>query len=181
MRKFVFVALSLFLVVCACTMKTDEEKYQDVEKALMAAVSELTTVPPKVALTSEPYVHGKIAVFQALEKKAAYEAGVYLMQPLYYREMQDNYATRPEEVGTVALVNCQTSQKGVYKADDGKEYPAMVEDCDVTIIDRSQQAVVFKKQFEATPTDERAAIANSVSKQSSQGDIAAFLKGLPKK
>jgi len=45
----------------------------------------------------------------------------------------------------VALVNCQTSQKGVYKAADGKELPALVEDCEVTLIDRSKDSVIFKK------------------------------------
>ena len=181
MRKHLILVLSIILVASACGTKTDEEKFQDIEKALMASVADLTKIPAKVALTTDPYVHGKIAVFQALEKKSADEASVYFMQPLYYREMSDNFATKPNEVGTVALVSCQTSQKGLYKTDDGKEYPAMVEDCDVTMIDRSQQAVVYKKHFEATPSDRTAAIANSVSKQSSQKDIAEFLKGLPKK
>jgi hypothetical protein len=57
----------------------------------------------------------------------------------------------------------------------------MVEDCELTIIDRSKQAVIFKKTFEATPSEQRMVIANSVSKQSSQSDIAEFLKSLPKK
>jgi hypothetical protein len=181
MRKCIFAILTCFIVVSACATKSDEEKYQDVEKALMTGVSDLTHIPSKVQLANEPYIHGKIAVFQALEKKAAYESGVYLMQPLYYREMQENYAAKPDEVGTVALVNCMTTQKGVYKSDEGKEYPAMVEDCDLTMIDRSKEAVICKKQFETTPSDERRAIGNSVSKQSSQSEIAAFLKGLPKR
>ena len=76
---------------------------------------------------------------------------------------------------------CLTTQKGVYKSDDGKEYAAMVEDCELTMIDRPKEAVIFKKQFETTPSDERRAIGNSISKQSSQTEIATFLKGLPKK
>ena len=181
MHRHIMAALCLLALLAGCATKTDEEKFQDAEKALMASVVELTKIPAKVALVSDPYVQGKIAVFQALEKKAAYEEGVYFMQPIYFRELQDNYATKPDEVGTVALVNCQTKQKGVYQGSDGKESAAMVEDCELTLIDRSQQAVVFKKSFEATPEDERIAIANSVSTQSSQTEIAAFLKGLPKK
>lgn len=181
MRGSILIVPLLLMTLMACATKTDEEKYQDAEKSLMAAVSDLTKRPAKEELTTAPYVQGKIAVFQALEAKAAYEEGVFLMQPLYFREMQSNYATKPDEVGTVALVACKTSQRGVYKSDEGKEYPAMVEDCDLTLIDRTKMAVVYKKQFEATPEEQRAAIGNSVSKQSSQTQIAEFLKGLPRK
>jgi hypothetical protein len=180
MRTLAFLVFS-FLLLSGCSTKTDEEKFQDVEKVLMASVSDLTRVPAKVELTADPYIQGKIAVFQALEKKAAYESGVYLMQPLYYREMQDNYATKPEEVGTVALVNCKTAQKGVYKGDDGQEYPAMVEECELTLIDRPKDAVVFKKSFETTPSEQKRTYGNSVITQSSQSDIVEFLKSLPKR
>jgi len=177
------LALLCFLVLfSACQSATsDEERYQTVEKKLMASVSDLTKIPTKVELTNQPYIKGKIAVFQALEKKAAYETGVYLMQPSYFREMKDNYATTPEEVGTVALVNCKTVQKGVYKSDNGREYPAMVEDCDLTMIDRSKAAVVFKKSFEKTPTEDRRVTGNFVVTQSAQSDVLEFLNSLPRR
>jgi hypothetical protein len=163
--KSLTVLVVSVLLLCGCSTKTDEEKYQDIEKALTGSIGDLTGMPTRTELT-DPYIHGKIAVFQALESNAAYAKGVYFMQPLYYRELQDNYATKPEEVGTVALVNCKTTQKGVYKSEDGQEHPAMVEDCGLTLIDRSKDAVVYKKTFAATPSQKAMVIANSVSKGS---------------
>ena len=181
MRRSAFVLLSLLVLFSACSAKSDEEKFQDAEKKLMASVHELTKVPSKLEPTSEPYIKGKIAVFQTLEKKAAYETGVYLMQPSYFREMKDVYATMPEEVGTVASVDCKTVQKGLYKSDDGREYPATVEDCNLTMIDRSKSAVIFKKNFAKTPTEDRRVTGNFVVTQSAQSDVLEFLKGLPRK
>lgn len=181
MRKAAIALLSVVVLFIACAEKSDEERFQEVEATLMASVSDLTEIPATEELTNEPYIKGKLAVFQALEKKGSYVKGdTYLMQPSYYREMKDNYATKPEEVGTVALVNCQTVQKGTYTLGD-KETPAMVEDCDLTLIDRSKAAVIYKKRFEKTPAEEKRAYGDSVITQSAQSDVSAFLAGLPKR
>lgn len=179
MRGSLLALLVVLALFTACAKKTDEEAFDEIQKKLTAA-TELTTVPANVQTTS-PYIKGKIAVFQALEKKAN-ESGpdVYFMQPSYYRELKDNYATTPEEVGTVALVRCKTLQKGIYKGTDNKEYPAMVEDCELTLIDHTKKAVIFKKLFEKTPSQERADRGGFVVTQSSQEDVLQFLKDLPK-
>lgn len=180
MKWTALASVVLLIFFAACTQKTDEERFQDVEKSLMASVADLTIVPSKVELTNEPYIKGKVAVFQELEKTGPYvKAGTYLMQPSYFREMKDFYATTPEEVGTVALVSCQTVQKGVYRIGD-KETPAMVEDCDLTLIDRSKPAIIYRKRFEKTPEQEKLAYGDSVVKQSAQSEVQKFLSGLPR-
>ena len=183
-KRLAMVALflSAWLSGCDSERYRAEEKFAAVQKKLMVSVNDLTKIPPQVELVNEPYIKGKIAVFRALEKKGNnVKDKTYFMEIFYFREMEESYAAAPEEVGTVALLDCQMRQKGVYKTDDGKEYPAQVEDCELTMIDRSKPAVIFKKMFEKTPSEERRAIGNSVLRQSAGEDILQFLKGLPRK
>ncbi len=179
MSRLALALILMVLFVTACDSRYSEEaKFDEIQKKLMA-VPDLTKIPASTQITNEPYLNGKIAVFQSLQKGDI--PLTYFMQPSYYREMQDKYATTPEEVGTVALIDCKVLQKGVYKTEDGKEYPAMVEDCNLTLIDRSKQAVIFKKAFEKTPAQDRSTRGDFVVTQTSQDEILAFLKGLPKK
>jgi len=158
-----------------------EEKFGPINKKLMASAGDLTAVPAKTELAAEPYVKGKIAVFQALGSKgSAAKDNTYFTQLAHYRELSEFYAATPEEVGTVALLHCKTTQKGVYKTDDGKEFPAEAEDCELTMVDRSKAAVVYKKMFEKAPSQERKAYGNSMVRESAQTDILQFLKGLPR-
>ena len=158
-----------------------EEKFGPINKKMMASVGDLTAVPAKTELVAEPYVKGKIAVFQAMGSKgSAAKDNTYFSQIGYFRELEEFYATTPEEVGTVALMHCKTTQKGVYKTDDGKEFPAEAEDCELTMVDRSKAAVVFKRMFEKAPSRERKAYGNSMTRESAQTEVLQFLKGLPR-
>lgn len=173
---------SIWLAGCNTEHYPGEEKFSGISKKMRASVDDLTRVPPNVELTGEPYIKGKIAVFQVLGKKADNPKDkTYFLQNYYFREMGESYATAPEEVGTVALLDCKTLQKGAYKTSDGRERPAMIEDCELTMIDRSKPAVIFKKKFEKTPSEEATAYGNSMALQSAQTDILQFLKGLPKR
>jgi hypothetical protein len=183
MKSLIIAVLFLLIWLAGCNTEhyPGEEKFLGISKKMRASVDDLTRVPPNVELTSEPYIKGKIAVFQAWGKKADNPKDkTYVLENSYFRGMEENYATAPEEVGTVALVDCKTLQKGAYKTSDGREFPAMVEDCELIMIDRSKPAVIFKKKFEKTPSEEATAYGNSMSQQSSQTDILQFLKGLPK-
>lgn len=190
MKKIKIPSAILFLIIglAGCDVNfekslNEQEKFAEVEKKLMVSVNDLTRVPPHVELVGEPFVKGKIAVFSELEKKQwdTSKGKKYIMPINSFRELEDIYAATPEEVGTIALIACRKLQKGVYTTDDGREMPAEVEDCELTLIDRSKQTVVFKKMFEKEPSDTRRVYANSVGNQSSQFDIEQFLKGLPRK
>lgn len=186
MRQSVRVAAALLFMSasfagCDSERYRAEEKFGTARKNLMASAGELTQVPAKTELSEQPSVKGKVAVFQkSALKSGPVGGGAYNMDIFYFRGLEDLYATTSEEVGTVALLNCKTTQKGTYKTADGKEYPADAEDCELTLIDRSKQAVVFKKMFEKTPSDDYKVVGNTILRQSAHQDILPFLKGLPR-
>ena len=174
--------LSVWLLGCDSERYAAEEKFAAVQKKLMASVNDLTRLPPNVELDNEPYIKGKIAVFETRENSGNnFKDKTYFMQIYYFREMEESYAAAPEEVGTVALLDCRMVKKGVYKTADGREYPAETIDCELTMIDRAKPAVIFKKKFEKTPSEESKAYGNSMQQQGSGEDILQFLKGLPRK
>jgi hypothetical protein len=177
----------LALLASACLFGCNNERYRaeeqfgGVRKSLMAAVKELTSVPAKMELTDQPSIKGKIAVFTRTKLKSGYvNGGAYATDIFYFQGLNEVYASKPEEVGTVALLDCQTTDKGVYQTEDGKEFPAEVEDCELTMIDRSKAAVVFKKMFVKDPSAERKTTGKSVLRQTTHLDILPFLKGLPR-
>lgn len=170
------------LVSCDSERYSAEEKFAPIQKKLMASVGDLTRLPSREDAVSEPYISGKLAAFQKLEKRGNYGADKnFFMQISHFRALEDVYAAAPEEVGTVALFECWTEKKGVYTTNDGKEFPAETEDCDLTMIDRKKDAVVYKRRFEKTPSEERRAYGNTMIRQSAQEDILQFLKGVPRK
>ena len=187
MNDSIRLAAAVLLISALLSGCGDSERYEaearfsPAYKNLRAADKELTRVPEKTELSAQPYIKGKIAVFERSQlKSSSVGGGAYNMTIFYFRELGDAYATTPEEAGTVALVNCKMTQKGVYKTPDGKEYPADVEDCELTMIDRAKEAVIFKKMFEKTPSEDRKVYGNSMAPQSAHPDIAQFLKGLPR-
>lgn len=176
------VTLSAILAI-GCGEITPEEKFAGVQKTLMGSVTDLTTVPVAKA-EGEPYIVGKIAVFnkgKIASKDKDADGRSFFMTPLYYRELEQTYASKAEEVGTVAIVSCDTVQKGVYTGQDGKQYPAEVEDCELTLIDRPAQKVILNKKFEKQPSNERRVYGNSVVRETAQEEVAQYLKTLPKK
>lgn len=182
LRVLVLVAAGA-LSAAGCGSATPEEKFAGVQKTLMASVSDLAKVPTAKA-DSEPYIAGRIAVFNKAKiasKERDADGKAFFMTPLYYRELGEAYAEKPEDVGTVAIVNCDSLQKGVYTSQDGKQYPAEVEDCELTLIDRAGQKVILVRKFEKTPSDERRAYGNGVIRETSQDEVVQFLKGLPRK
>ena len=183
----VIIFLLIGLAACDRERYRAEEKFSEARKKLMAAAGDLTKIPARVEPTGEPSIKGKIAVFNkgraAVHKSELKGDGAadYYMNPLYFREMGETYAAAPEEVGTAAVVECRTQQKGVYKTEDGRELPATVEDCELTLIDRTTPAVVFRRKFEKAPSPERKAVGNTVATQSAQEDVSQFLKVLPRR
>ena len=161
---------------CKKNYREWEEQFTPIRKSLSAVEDKLTAIPAKTELAPHPSIKGKIVVFNRKNKLGKYEQANY-----YYRELIEIYATKPDEVGTVALLDCNETQKGFYKTAEGKEYPALVEDCGLTIIDHAKAAVIFRKLFEKTPAaTQKVSKSGSVFSQSAFEDVTAFLKGLPR-
>ena len=180
--------LSVLLLGCDSERYAAEEKFAAVQKKLMMSVNDLTKIPPQVELANEPYIKGNIAVFkqngvsQVMGKKGNNGTdNVYSMDNYYFHEMGESYAVAPEEVGTIALLDCRMVDKGVYRTNHGREYRAKTEDCELTMIDRAKAAVILRKKFEKTRSAESKAYGNSILQQISAADILQYLKGLPGK
>jgi hypothetical protein len=180
MKNFAVVLLCVLTLFSACDSQRyrDEDDFQIVQKRLMASVTELTQIPSDIQLTDEPYITGKLALFQRGDHVGG---SAYSTQMAHFRELKESYAATPEEVKTVVLLDCRMVQKGVYRTDDGQEFPATVEDCQLTMIDRSRAAVVYRKRFEKTPQQDRKVVRNMVLAESAQTDVLQFLKALPRR
>jgi len=169
------MAALLLTAIAGCEKNYREwqEEFASIRKNLSAVEDKLTAIPAKTELAPQPYIRGKIVLFKK-DKGGKYELAAY-------QQLNEIYATKPDEVGTVALLDCVKIEKGVYKTSDGKEYPATVEDCALTIIDRAKAAVVFKKMFEKTPdATYKVSKSGSIYTQTALWDITDFLKGLPR-
>lgn len=187
MKECIRLAAAALLVSASLSGCGDTERYRAEEqfdvarKGLLPSVQELIIVPAKTDLSDQPYIKGKIAVFTKTRfKNGGENLGGYQSDIFYFRGLTEVYAARPGEVGTVALVDCHMVDKGVYKTDDGKEFPAEVKNCGLTMIDRSKGAVIFRKMFEVDPGAETKVYGNNVVQKSAALDVLPFLQGLPR-
>lgn len=184
MKNVTILTILFLLIFMAGCETTPEENFAAVQKKLMPAADEMTKAPAQNETADEPYIAGKIAVYSKAKiasKQRDSDGKAFFMTPLYFREMEEIYANSPEEVGMVAVVDCDTVEKGVYKTDDGREMPAEVEDCELTLIDRTKNKVILKKFFEKSPDAESRVYGNSINRQTASIDVAQFLKDLPRR
>ncbi len=154
-----------------------EEDWLDIKARLEPAIADLARMPAKTEIAAAPYIKGKLIVIES----AGYGP---MINDIYFDELRDVYARKSEEVGTVALINCTKEQNGVYtsKTDPSKEVAAFKSTCEMNLVDRSQQAVVFKKTFSAPVKEEARGQGNYVfAGAETQFEIRSFLKQLPRK
>ncbi len=169
------------LMAVALSCNRQETKSRDVKEAtknLNAAAADLAKLPSKEQLTTAPYIKGKLVMVRQ------YPSGAYYVDAFDAGQLGDVYAQTPEEAQTVALTVCQRSQKGVYRTDENppRELPAFATDCDVTLIDRSIAAVIFKRRFEAKLGEKAGGISTTTEINAYPDyEIRDFLKALPRK
>ncbi len=177
-ENLVMVTAMLMAVALACNKPEGSKNPRDAAKRLSAAAGDLAKLPPKEQLTPEPYVRGKLVMVRQSP------TGAFYVDAFDAGELGDVYAQTPEEVQTVALTICQRTQKGTYRTDEKppRDLPAYATDCDVTLIDRSLPAVIFKRRFEAKLDERAGGIANTQEINSFPDyQIRDFLKTLPRK
>ena len=100
------------------------------------------------------------------------------MHRLYYRIPSEIRAESPDEVGTVVRIECADKAVARY-TDGGTGYRA---DCDVTLIDKSQDSIIVRKKFtgeQPPPTKSGGGTDWHGSKPT--GKIAEYLTGLPRR
>lgn len=176
------IAAVILLVVLGCG-KTEEEKQRDKLRQerpgkFNAARPDFARKPSRTVLVNDPFIKGKVVTLESTDGAEPHYA--YFPPP----EFTALEAMTPEEVGTVVLKECRSTQKGVYRTTENppREVPAIAIDCDVSLIDRQAGTVYFVRRFEGK-LNEQASISdtsNSVSKGPSD-EINKFLGSLPKR
>ena len=180
-NNVLLITAVILAVVLGCNDKEEEAKRKrDKEAAenLRTHAAELAKLPDRTQLTAEPYINGKMAIVRKDDDKS-----FYMFDP-DLATYGDDYARTPEEVRTVVLRVCRRIQKGVYKTneDPPRELPAYATDCDVTIVDRSIPAVVYRKHFDAKLRDETVSTKNTQQVEAHAGyEVDEFLKSLPRR
>jgi hypothetical protein len=176
------VAAVFFIAVLGCSKSSDSarkraESKEAVEK-LNAVANDFAKLPPKEQLTNEPYIKGKIVVVRQNDGGKPY------VNNMDNKQFGETYANTPEEVQTVALLSCTKTQRGVYRTKENppRELPAYSNDCDLTLVDRTIPAVIFKKRFEGTVEETTSVTANTKEIiKYAEHDIREFFKSLPRK
>ena len=160
-------------------------KTVEVEALFAPKKTELTKLPAKTQLTNEPYIKGKaVLYYQTLSlKKAEAENTPWVFdQQLSYKRVPA--ARNPEEVGTVILRKCSEISLGSYEKQITEEkIPVYGGKCEVTIIDKTISAVIYRKSFQTQLNDHK--IIGKDDKEIRESppyiEIYNFLESLPQK
>jgi len=212
MNKIPFIILIFYCVGCglfkparsssnepspASNRAADSErlkKFSELEERKV----ELSTVPKEIRLTKEPYVTGKVLFLQTISSQPPMLMNTSQVPdpyspppgPLETDILIPMMATRVDEVGTVILIEsdvhqdgCKEVEKKLYKTKDGKFFGGYVQVCELTIIDRSIPAVIFKRKFEGKLRDKEYAREDEgyILAKVERKDIYDFLASLPRR
>jgi hypothetical protein len=134
--------------------------------------ADFVKLPAKVQLTKEPYIKGK-AAFYVNDIKVGEKDSLWILNNDFAgsstidEKVKDIKAKTPEEVQTVVLRNCKQYKKGDYIA-GGRMIPGYNWNCQITIVDRSIPAVIFRKPFQGL-------LANEVQIRSTDTKIEAYI------
>lgn len=167
----------------------DRERWENMD-AFKAKLKEFTTLPPKVQLTKEPYLKGKIVLYKIWKTGADFqnESILYASSP-YEEKIKDFTAKAPDEVGTVILFEdntktegCKEIRKGSYTV-EGKILPGYVESCELTIIDLTIPAVVYRTKIEGKldKTEFVEKGSGEVLGRIENSQVYDYLSGLPRR
>lgn len=151
--------------------------------------SQFTKMPSKTQLVKEPYIKGK-AAFYSEQKEIGDKTGIWLLDNRltaldtsgFEKSVKDVTAQTPDEVQTIVLRKCQQVFKGNYVV-EGRTIPGYIWRCDLTIIDRELEAVVFRKNFQSKLETEVSVLAGDeeIDAGIPYDKIYEFLGGLPRK
>ncbi|MFT3744768.1 MAG: hypothetical protein QM785_10820 [Pyrinomonadaceae bacterium] len=178
----ILAAAAIMLAVLGCG-KSEEEKKADALKAergpkFYKARLELAKKPAKTALVQEPHIKGTVVVLTTTDGSEPVYAPY---PPMEFRSLEAN---SPEELGTVVLEECKSTQKGVYRTQENppREVPAIAIDCDISLIDHQAGAVYFTKRFDSKLNDQASIsqTSNTVSKGPND-EMNKWLGSLPRR
>lgn len=156
-----------------------EEQVERIKKL----IPDFASLPRRTQLANPPYLKGKLIVL-------AHTAEDKIAQLRTYSYLSDINAGSPEEVTTVVLLNCRKVRAGTFVVYstlqtiydlNNKRIPGFTQFCDLTIIDRTIPAVIYKKTFQGKPPGTDVSLSNSdkeVLGNEPVEEIKTFLSGL---
>jgi hypothetical protein len=161
--------------------------------------AELGIAPKKVLLTDEPYLKGKVLFLKTRKSQPPIIVNESPVIDKYSMPPPPNEDTDPlkpimavnlDEIDTIVLIEddlyedgCKEVDKNVYESKDGKALIGAAQVCEVTIIDTSIPAVVFRKTFEGKLKEKEYARDDDtqVLARVERKEIYDFLANLPRK
>lgn len=146
-------------------------------RRLQENTSEYARLPGSSRLTSRPYINGKAI---ALSKDA--EDKEYTLNGGLLSEAVTVVAESPEEVVTVVLVTFRKQKFGTYTTTGFDHIPGYIRLADLTIVDRSIPAVIYKKTFRGERPQEFVDISRYASEivgTNPSNQVSEFLGKLP--
>ena len=161
-------------VMIACSGSDD---WLDLRENFVVKAGELSKVPAKTELSPEPFIMGKLVVLTN-------SGNGFSISDTFFDELKEVHARKPEDVGTVALLDCKKEKDGVYvsKTNPNDKVDAFKTRCEPSLIDRVAQTLYFKKMFEAPVREEARGQGNYVfAGAETEFEVRSFLKRLPKK
>ncbi|MCY7348363.1 MAG: hypothetical protein LH614_19380 [Pyrinomonadaceae bacterium] len=180
-----FLAIGI-AVVMGC--KSEADKKLEAERMArpakyVAALPDFSRKPEKVALVQQPYLKGKIAVLSSTDGKSTFgNAGFGWAITTGLPNLVDTVKEDPEAVKTVVLEECKSSKQGFYTTTENppRQIPAVYHDCQMTIIDRTIQSVIYIKNFQAASMEKVSISPTSTSVTlTPTREMEEFLKSLP--
>ena len=150
--------------------KAEKERKEKAEKCrqekealtkLDARVDDFARLHAKTQLVTLPYLKGKLFIVETrdrqnyvydfsgtgcrMSKECSRDAGCTGID-----KFSEVRARSVEEVGTVALIECRKIKQGDFvQTRSGEKVPGYDLSCNVTLVDRSLPAVVYKKKFDS--------------------------------
>ena len=177
----------------AADIERSKKYYEIYEKR-----AELAAVPKNVQLTEAPYLIGKVLILKTRKSQPPIVVNPYPVQDKYSPppppsdadQLNPIMASNIEEIGTTVLIEddlysdgCKEVNKAIYETKDGKSFMGSAQVCEVTIIDRAANAVIFRKKFEGKLKDREFASENRgyVLAKIDTKEIYDFLGSLPRR
>jgi hypothetical protein len=150
-----------------------------------AKKEEYTTLPKKVQLTTTPYIKGKLVNYiqwnEVERDKRVPPFWTFVDTSAFNTTLP--LAKTPEEVGTITLEKCDQHSDGFFTSGDNK-IPAYGWKCELTIIDKTISAVIYRKTFESRKLQNTESVRNNRGKVEAEKpsiEMSQFLDKLPQK
>ncbi len=123
-----------------------KQKTSDVIKALETSADGWAKLAPPLKLVNDPYVKGKVVI---VYRRAD---DINELHENDFVGLGELHAQTSAEVQTVVQTDCFQVRRGSYVTQDSekKQIPAFVSECEVTLIDLSMPAIIYRKKFENT-------------------------------